>query len=104
MRDHLTAESYSSNRQNVFKVRYLETLLGSSLLTAGHPVLGAAGVLGGLNVFSPAGIGKIVMGGEKLLNGSAGVGANIAKGAGSAAMSPGGKAALASILRKKTGL
>lgn len=104
MRDHLTAESYSSNRQNVFKVRYLETLLGASALTAGHPILGAAGVLGGLNAFSPAGVGRFVMGGEKLLNGTAGTGANIAKSAGNVAMSSGAKAALASILRKKTGI
>lgn len=104
MRDHLTAEAYSSNRQNVFKVRYLETLLGSSLLTAGHPMLGALGVLGGLNVFSPAGIGKGIMAGENALGAASSGTLKAVSDAGKAAVSPGGRAALASILRKKTGL
>lgn len=101
VRDHLTAEAFNSNRQNVFKVRYLETLLGASALTAGHPVLGAAGVLAGLNLLSPQGVGKGLIAGEKIVGELAKGAPTIARGASKDAMSSQGKAALATILRHK---
>lgn len=104
MRDHLTAEAFGSNKQNIFKVRAIETLLGAQFLTSGHPVLGSAGVLLGLSHFSPKGIGEKIVGLDNL---GRGLGGSIDSGAHNISArlsSPQARALLASLIRKKTGL
>lgn len=104
MRDHLTAEAFSSNRQNFLRVRALDAMLGVTAITSGHPALGSLGVLYGMQAFSPKGIGKGIVHLNELSRGATNIAEKGASKFNGAVTSPQAKALLASLIKRKTGL
>lgn len=108
MRDHLTAEAFSSHKANFLRVRALLSVLGpitgAALITKGHPLAGSLAVLGGMSAFSPAGLGATIRGGSRLYgqaqNMMSGAGAAMGNAANNQMSQSAQRALIASLLKK----